>query len=153
MKEVSFKMNARPMFRVLGVVLLIAVAAGLAIVAYNVGANAGFNVAVQQAAQSGQPVPVAPYGYGPQWHGGIGFFGILFWIIGFFLLIGLIRAVFGFGRGGRGGWGRSGHGPGGYPGWGYGGRGEGIADWHRELHRREESGEADKAAGPPTSGS
>jgi len=118
-----------------------------------VGANAGFNVAVQQAAQGGQPVPMVPYAYGPYWHGGIGLFGIFFWIIGFFLLIGLIRAVLGFGRGGRRVLNRSGHGPGGYPGWGYGGRGEGIADWHRELHRREESGETDKAAGPPTSGS
>lgn len=138
------------MFRVLGVVLVIAIAAGLAAVAYNAGVNEGFNVAVQQAVQAGQPVPVVPYGYGPYWHSGIGFFGIFFWIIGFFLLIGLIRAVFGFGRGGRGGWGKSGHGPGGFPG--YGGRGEAVADWHRELHRREESGETDKPAGSPTTG-
>ena len=141
------------MFRVLGLVLLIAIAAGLAGVAYNVGVNAGFNVAVQQAVATGQQVPVVPYGYGPQWHGEIGFFGIFFWIIGFFLIIGLIRAVFGFGREGRGGWGGPGHGPAGYSGWGYGGRGEAIADFHRELHRREESGETDKAPAPPTSSS
>ncbi len=142
------------MFRVLGVVLAIAIAAGLAAVAYNVGVNTGFNVAVQQALQAGQEVPVVPYGYGLYGHGGgIGFFGIFFWIIGFFLLIGLIRAVFGFGRGGRGGWGRPGHGPGSYSGWGYGARGEAIADMHRELHRQEESGETDKSTGPPTSGS
>ncbi len=146
-------MDRRSIFRPVAFVLLLVVLGAVGVSVYNAGVDAGFNVAVQQAVQNGQPVPVVPYGYGPYWHGGIGFFGIFFWIIGFFLIIGLIRAAFGFGRGGRGGWGKSGHGPGSYSGWGYGGRGEAIADMHRELHRREEPGETDKAAGPPTSGS
>ena len=146
-------MNGRFFIRVVAVLVLVAVVAGLGVSAYNAGVAAGVNQAVQQAVQNGQPVPVVPYAYGPYWHGGgFGFFGIFFWIIGFFLIIGLLRAAFGMGRWG-GGWGRGGHGPGrmGGPG-AYFGRGEQIADWHRELHRRDESGGADTGAGRPPAG-
>jgi len=88
---------------------------------------------------------VAPYPYGPYWHGGgfgFGIFGIIFWIIGFFLIIGLIRAVFGWGRGGRGGhsgWGKSyGYGRAGWYG------GDRVEELHRELHRREGAGDGDR---------
>ncbi len=145
-------MTGRFIFRGVAVLLLIAVAAALGVAAYNIGVNVGLNVAQQVAIQDGQPVPIAPYGYGPYWHGGFGFFGIIFWILGFFLIVGLIRAAFGMGRGGRGGWGRWGGpmGPGGPGGFGGGDR---VAEWHRELHRREETGGSD-AAGPrnPTAG-
>jgi hypothetical protein len=135
--------NGNPIVRVLAFVLLIAVAIGIGATVYNAGIAAGI---AQQAVQSGQPV-VVPYAYGPYWHGGFGFFGIFFWIIGFFLIIGLLRAAFGRGRG----WGhRGGWGAGGYGKWGYGGPGrfgpgpgdsreDAISEWHKELHRREES--------------
>jgi hypothetical protein len=129
--------------------VIVAVVFALAGVAYGVGFNAAANVAVQP----GQPVVVAPYGYGPFWHGG--FFGIFFWIIAFFLIFALIRGAFGWGR--RGGWGRHGYGPGRMtPGgpdsrW-YDERTDRVAEWHRELHRREDAGaprdkDADTSAG------
>jgi hypothetical protein len=140
--------------RFVAFVLLVVVLGAVGVAVYDAGVAAGVNQAVQQAVQTGQPVPVVPYGYGPYWHGGLGFFGIFFWIIGIFLIFGLIRAAFGFGRWGRGGprgMGKWGHGPGSY---GWGSHGEAISDWHRELHRREESGEADpNRPNPPTSGS
>jgi hypothetical protein len=149
-------MDGRSIFRPVAFVLLLVVLGAVGVSVYNAGVDAGINVAVQQAVQTGQPVPVTPYGYGPYWHGGIGFFGIFFWIIGFFLIMGLIRAVLGFGRGGRGGWGhgwdKSARGPG-NSGWGYGGRGEAIADMHRELHRRDESGDKGTDPGRPATGS
>ncbi|MEX2546351.1 MAG: hypothetical protein WD830_01020 [Chloroflexota bacterium] len=146
------------MFRPVAFVFLLVVLGAIGVAVYDAGVAAGINQAVQQAVVNGQPVPVVPYAYGPHWHGGLGFFGIFFWIIGFFLIVGLIRAAFGLGRWGRGGWDKSGHGPGGRGGWGYGGRGyggrgEAVADWHRELHRRDESTETDKPTGPPTAGS
>lgn len=149
-------MNGRSIFRALAVVLLLAVLAGIGVSVYNAGLAAGFNHAVQQAIQNGQPVPVIPYGYGPYGHGGIGFLGIFLFIIGIFLVFGLIRAAFGMGRGGRGGWGKWGHYPGGPrgpggPGGSYGG-GDRISEWHRELHRREEAGESDTGQGRPTPG-
>jgi hypothetical protein len=147
-------------------VLVIAIVIGvvaLAGAAYGLGVNATLNPTT--VVQPGQPVVVAPYAY-PYWHGGFGFFGIFFWIIGFFLIIGLLRAVFGRGRrggwaGGRGKWGAY-QGPGGPGGPGFGpgapgfsGRDDRIAEWHRELHRREESGsaaEAGTSTGNPASG-
>jgi hypothetical protein len=66
----------------------------------------------------------APYGHG---HIGFGFFGIIFWILGIFLVFALLRAAFG-------GWGGGGWGGG--PG-GRGGRQEMFEGWHREMHRRE----------------
>jgi hypothetical protein len=125
------------MFRVAAFVLLLVVLAGLGVGIYNAGLAAGVNQAVQSAVQEGQPVAVTPYAYGPYWHGGwgFGFFGIFFLIFGIFLIIGLLRAAFGWGRGGRAGWSRSGYGPGGWYG------SDRVSEWHRELHRREAEGE------------
>jgi hypothetical protein len=129
-------------FRAVAVVLLLVILAGVGVSLYNAGVSAGLNQQLQQVVQGGQTVTVAPYPYGPYFNGGWGFglgvFGILLWIIGIFLIIGLIRAAFGWSRGGRRG----------HAGWskvyGYGGGGWGGADrveeWHRELHRRERSG-------------
>jgi hypothetical protein len=133
-------MNGRTIFRVLAVLLLVAVAVGIGTAVYNVGINTGLNEAAQQAIASGEPLPAGAYhyGYGPYWHGawgsGFGFFGIFFWILGIFLVFALLRAAFG--------WGRWGGGPGGP----YGGRRDMIEDWHREMHRRDEGG-----AGTPPS--
>ena len=120
-------MNGRTIFGVVAVLLLVALAAGLGTLAYNAGLSAGLDEAARTAVSSGAPATVA-YPYAPYWHGpwGFGFFGI-------FLFIGLLRAIFGWGRwGGRG-----------YRGWGGpGGRREMVEDWHRELHRREDAGRA-----------
>ena len=133
-------MDGRGLMRALAIILLVLVAAGIGVSLYNAGIAAGVNQAVQQAVESGQPVPTVPYPYGPYGYGpGHGFFGgifgIFFWIIGFFLIFMLIRAAFGWGRWGGGRWGP-----------GRGGRSEMVADWHRELHRREAAG--DVPSGP-----
>ena len=137
-------MFGRTIFRVVAALLLVAVAIGMGSAVYNAGVTAGLAEAAQQAAASGDPAPVIrdgwgyAYGYGgPYWHGpfGFGLFGILFWILGILLVIGLVRAAVG------GGW-RGGRGPGGPGGWS--GRGE---EWHRELHRREGSDPEQRASG------
>jgi hypothetical protein len=139
-------------FRAVALVVLLVVLGAVGVGVYNAGVQAGVSQAVQTTVQDGGQVVVAPT-YAPYyWHGGFGFFGIFFWIIGFFLILGLLRVIFGWGRWGRGGPGKWGYGRGGYyGGWGNGGRGDQIADYHRELHRREESGETDAGSGrPPT---
>ncbi len=102
-------MNGRLILRVLAALLLVAVAIGIGTAVYNAGVTAGLTEAAQQAAPSGDPAPVirdgfgygwgSPYAHGPFGHG-FGFFGIIFWILGIFLIIGLVRAVFGGGWGG-----------------------------------------------------
>ena len=125
-----------PFLRVVAVLALVAVLAGIGIGIYNAGVNEGLTQAAIAAQAAGEdpavvvPPYAGPYGYGYGWHGGgFGFFGFLFAILGIFLLFGLLRAAFGWGRWNGGG----GRGPG---GWG-GGREERIAEYHRELHRRD----------------
>jgi len=133
-------------FRVIAVVLLIAVAVGAGAVVYDAGVTAGLQQAAVQAAASGGTPVVPPYAYGPyHWGGGFGFgiFGIFFWILGFFLIIGLLRAAFGWGRWGGGG--RSG--PAGWGGPGAGGRRAMIEEWHREMHRGE-AGQSGQSGDP-----
>ena len=121
-------------FRFLAFLLLVAVAIGIGAAVYNAGVTAGLDEAARIAAASGEPLPVPAYGYGygPYWHGpgGWGFFGIIFRIFGIFLVIGLARAAFGWGR-----W-NGPRGPGGWDG-GSGARYERMEELHRELHRRE----------------
>jgi hypothetical protein len=133
-------------FRFIVFLLAVAIAVGIGAAVYNAGVTAGLAEAAQQAAASGDPVVVNPgygYGYGPYWHGpfggGFGFFGIFFLILGFFLVFGLARAAFGWGR-----W-NGPRGPGGPGGWG--GRSERIEELHRELHRRESGQETQPSAG------
>jgi hypothetical protein len=122
-----------PFLRVVAVLALVAVLAGIGIGVYNAGFNEGLTQAAiaAQAASEDPAVVIPPYAgpYGYGWGGGgFGFFGFLFAILGIFLLFGLLRAAFGWGRwngGGRGG-----------PG-GWGGREERIAEYHRELHKRD----------------
>ncbi len=127
--------------RVMGALLLVAVVVAIGSTVYNAGVTAGLAEAAQQAAAAGDPVALPPYGYGygygPYWHGpwGFGFFGFIFLFFGIFLVIGLVRAVFGWGRGGgpRGPWGR-------------GGRREMFEAMHRDLHRGD-GPDAERAAG------
>jgi hypothetical protein len=129
----------RTFVRVFAALLVVALVIGIGTALYNAGVDAGLAAAPAVAA-SGDPVPVGGYGYGPYFHGwyghgwGFGFFGIFFWILGIFLIIGLLRFAFGGGR-----WGGPGpRGRGGYGGWGD--RRDRIEEWHAELHRREGGG-------------
>jgi len=121
-------MNARGIFGFLTVIVLLAVMAGIGIGAYNAGVNEGLAEAARVALAAGESPAVVypPYAGHYGWGGGFGFFGFLLFILGFFLVIGLIRAAFGGGRGG-------GHGHG-----GWGGRRERMEELHRELHKRDE---------------
>ena len=114
--------------RVMAALLVVAVVIGIGAGVYNAGVTAGLAEAAQSVASSGEPVVAAPYWYGyggPYWHGP-GFFGIFFWILGIFLVFGLLRVAFGWGRGG-------GRGPRGLGG----GRRELMEEMHRDLHRRD----------------
>jgi hypothetical protein len=153
--------NGRFFGRALALVLLLVVVGGLGVLAYNAGVSAGISQQAQVVVQDGQPVTVVGYPYGPYWHGGgFGFLGIIFWILGFFLIIGLLRAIFGWGRWGRGGWGKHGYygygGPGASGGPGGPGRGfpdgDRVAEWHRELHRRDSGTSGDLGQTPPAAG-
>lgn len=137
-------MTGSGFWRFVAVLAAVAVAIGIGVAIYNAGVSAGLAEAARQAAGSGEAVP-GPYpGWGgPYWYGGWGFgaFGIIFWILGIFLVIGLVRAAFGWGR-----WGGPGPGPGNGPG-GWGGGRDRVEAWHRELHRREAGDEPRQAAG------
>jgi hypothetical protein len=127
--------------RWLAVIALVAVIAGIGIGAYNAGVSQGVTEAARAAQAAGETPAVVypPYVGGPWggygWGGGFGFFTILFWILGFFLIVALVRAAFGWGR-----WGR--HDYRGGPGSGWGGREERMAEYHRELHRRDDQPQA-----------
>jgi hypothetical protein len=128
-------MFGRGLFGAFALVVAIAIVAGIGIGVYNAGVSEGVAEAARVAQVAGDgaavvyPPYVGPYGYGHGWGGGgFGFFGILFGILFFFLIIGMIRAAFGWGRGGGGR-----RGPGGWES-----RNERIAEMHRELHRKDE---------------
>ena len=128
-------MFGRGLFGAFALIVAIAIVAGVGIGVYNAGVSEGVAEAARVAQVAGDGAAVVyppyvggPYGYGHGWGGGgFGFFGILFGILFFFLIIGMIRAAFGWGR-----WGGGGRGPGGWS------RDERIAEMHRELHRKDE---------------
>ena len=134
-------------FRVLAVLLVVGLLAGIGVSIYNAGVSQGLAQNVTTAA-SGAPAVVYGYpGYYGHWGFGFGFFGIFFWILGIFLIFALLRAAFGWGRWGRGRWG--GYGAGGYGGFGPGGhkpdhhedpRRAMLDEWHREAHGSSGSG-------------
>jgi hypothetical protein len=144
-------------FRVLGAIILVALAVGLAGAIFQTGYLAGI------AVDGGAPVFVGP-GYGHDWHGwGWGFGGGLFGFLGmlffFILFIGLLRAVFGgghrhgWGHGSRGGWGR-GAGPSG-PGddhHRFGPWEDRAREVHDEWHRRQAAGSSDAGTGSGQAG-
>ena len=128
-------MFGRGFFGVLATIVVVAIVAGIGIGVYNAGVNEGLTQAALAAQAAGEdpavviPPYAGPYGFG--WGGGpgFGFFGFLFALLFLFLIFGLARAAFGWGR-----W--NGRGRGGHGGWG-GGREERIAEYHRELHKRD----------------
>lgn len=124
-------MFGRTILRVVAVIALVALVAVIGTSVYNAGVSQGLAEAAIAAAASGEtPAIVYPpyigdrYGWG---YGGPGFFGIFFAILGAFLIFGLLRAAFGWGRWGGGGPSRG--------GWQ---RDHRVAKMHRELHRRED---------------
>ena len=142
-------MNGRTIAQVLLVILLIGGAIGLGVTAYDAGVANGLaqngNVVV---APGGYPVgPYAGWGYG--FGHGFSFFGFLGGLLFLFLLIGLIRAAFGAGRGWgprhRGGW---------YGGGWHAERGRSWEDRAREVHdawHRDHPDAPDRPAGPSAS--
>lgn len=111
---------------------LVGVLVAIGVGVYNAGVTAGLADTARVAVPSGAPAVYYPGPYvGHGWGPGFGIFAVFFWILGIFLIFGLLRAAFGFGRwGGRGprDWGDH-NGP-----RGNGGRREQFEDWHRRAH-------------------
>jgi len=138
--------------RVLAALVLIGVLVAIGVGVYNAGVSAG--LATQVVAPSGAPAVYYPGPYA--WHGwgwGFGFFGIFFWILGIFLIFGLLRAIFGWGRWGGRGYRDWSHKPNGYGG--YGGPQSHFDEWHRRSHESEggSGGQPGSSGPPPGSGS
>jgi hypothetical protein len=105
-------MSGRTLFRAIAALVLIGLVALIGVNVYEAGVAQGIADAGRTVVASGQPVPVVYYP-GPHWgYGGFGFFWPLLWIVGLFLLFGLLR-------GGRGKW---------------GGHHDRLEDWHRRAH-------------------
>jgi hypothetical protein len=129
--------------RVVATLLLVALIAVIGVNVYNAGVAEGLAEAARAAAAAGEdpavvvPPYVGPYGgYGPGWGygwgGGFGIFGLLFFILGVFLIFALLRAAFGWGRlGGP-------RGPGGSS-W-QDERRRRLEEFHRDLHHADEPG-------------
>jgi hypothetical protein len=129
--------------RIIAFLLLVGLIAVVGTTIYNAGVTAGIAADVGSALASGDPVPIGVYpgpyvGHPGGWGWGGGFLGILFGIFFLFLIFGLLRAAFGWGRwGGHREWG-------GHRGWGSGHYGyrdehprgprEYFDEWHREQH-------------------
>jgi hypothetical protein len=143
----------RTRFGLLGGVLVLALGAGIAALAYQAGLSQG----AATAASGGSVIVV---GGGP-W--GFGILGILFGLFFLFflarLVIGVTFGAFGRGRGpwghgGRHSWGAWSDGPAGGPDAGgsrtpWGDRGAFLAEMHRNLHERDAAAQAT----PPADGS
>jgi hypothetical protein len=165
-----------PILALFGILAIIGVATG---VAYTAGFNAATTVTALTATAATTVVPVVGYGwFGGPWIG-FGFGQFLFMLVGFFLIVALLRVIFGGGRHhGRGhgwgpgyGWGH-GYGPGGWEQRGPDGgpaasggstdpreawiRGR-LDEWHRTAHADGPTGAPpapgpDGPSGPPTAG-
>ena len=133
-------------FRVLGAIVLAALAIGLAGAIFQTGYLAGV------AADGGVAPVVVGNGYGWGWGFGGGLFHVLGFLFFLFLFFAILRAVFG---GGRGGWGRGGWGPGGYghdPSHRFGPWEQRAREAHDEWHRGEGSGGSGASGGIGGSG-
>ena len=134
-------MNGRVIFRVLAVVVVILALAGIGTYVYNAGVSEGIarsDAFVAAGDGDGERREGDRfYAYGGHHRGpfGFGVFGILFTILLVFLLFGLIRAAFGWGRwGGPPGRWDPGGGPGGPPEHWRQERDRMFEEWHRRAH-------------------
>lgn len=126
---------------VAGVLLVLAIAAGVAYFAYGAGlANGMAQGAPVGSPETGQPGTVAPYVYGPYgfWPFGFGhgLFGCLIPLLFFFLIFGAMRMLFWPHRWGWGprGWSKFGHrGYEDWPQW----MQDRVEAWHRRMHGEE----------------
>jgi hypothetical protein len=131
----------RGLSRVFAALVLAAVLFWIGASLYNAGVSAGLAEATRQAAEAGDGVVLAPYGWGgPGWNGpfvaGWGPLAFVFWtFVGIFLVIGLVRVIVG-----------SRWGPGSGPR-GWGDRRDRVEAWHRELHRRDAGERPEATAG------
>jgi hypothetical protein len=117
-------------FRFIAFLLVVGLLAGVGITIYNAGVSAGISSDIGHAIASGAAIPAGYYGpyVGHPWGNGFGFGGFFIGILFFFLFIGLLRAIFGFGR-----WGH--HGGSGSSKFGrHGGWNEYMGSWHEEQH-------------------
>ena len=151
-------MNGRAIASILFSLLVVAVLVGVGVGIYQAGISQGIVDAGRFPAGEPVPAPGYGYGYGYGFHG-FGFLGLLFPILFFLLLFGLIRAAFWRGRGGGRGWGHGYYGPGWGKGYGpmTGGpeswreeRERHIADLHKRLHDEEAGagGSSTSSTGP-----
>jgi hypothetical protein len=133
--------------RILAFLLLIAVMAGIGVLAYNAGVAHQMSLVAQApAAQTGsQTYPIFPFWW-PFPFFGFGFFGILAAFFLFWIAFGALRLLF---WGPRWGWRRWHRG---YGAWGGGGSGEDmpIPPMMAELHRRMHEADSQKQSGQGT---
>lgn len=138
-------MSGRIVLRVIAGLALVGLAVVIGINVYNAGVTAGLAEAGRNALAAGEPVTYYPGAYIGHGWGGFGVFGIFFWILGVFLIFGLLRAAFGWGRWGRGGRSWSEHGYG--HGHRYDGPRDNFEEWHRRAHG-EGGSEPEPESGP-----
>ena len=121
----------RPLAGILLIAALLVGGGVVAATAYQAGLSTAVTTVVQNPAHGTTGTVVVPggygFGYGHGWGPGFGFLGFLGTFLFIILIVGLLRAVFGVGRG-RHGWGGPGSGP-----WVSHGH-ERFEDWHRDAH-------------------
>jgi len=143
----------------IGFLIVAAIVVGggfIAQAAYQAGLSTAITTAAANAPDGTVVAPVAPgaypYGYGYGYGPGHGFstFGLLGTLLFIFLIIGLLRAAFGRGRGwggGSGSWG----GPGNWGDHDHRGRfQQTFDDWHREAHGQSGMSDAAGTSGAST---
>lgn len=143
---------SRNLFRLFGVLLLIAIIVAGGVFVYRAGVAQGISQApqvaeaIQQSAENGNPMPMfnRGYGYGYPYHHGFGFgphfgffpFGFCFSILFLFFLFGLLRFTFRpWAWGGRGHWGKS---------WEHGVPPK-FDEWHKRAHGEATSEDSKKS--------
>jgi hypothetical protein len=135
----------RPFAGILLILVLIVGGGLIAATAYQAGLSTAVATVVQAPVDGSTgtavtPVVVPGYGYGYGWHGfawgpGFGFLGFLGTLLFIILVVGLLRAAFGAGRGRRGWDGPGGRGPAGPGGGPWESRAhDTFEDWHRRAH-------------------
>ena len=128
-------MNGRTIAGIVLTLLLVGGAIAIGVTAYNAGVTQGLVDSGHVVVAPGYPAGSYVGGYGYD-RGGFGFFGFLGTVFFIFLVIALLRAVIGGGRGGWGGRGWGGRGWGGPGGrYGHDAWSDRAREFHDELHR------------------